>query len=362
MAQLNYQDSPPKKDNHHPPPRAGRSGCFPGCFGFSDKSSTQKVKQKKKTKSCLPFKSLRKSVPVIGDEDAITEKLHQKRKETNFRMPNLSKKFSAANNKLPPPADHVTSQTPRPVDATVDQTQIPTAAAAEAGHGGADHHNTNIFKEGDEDDQKINLENGKSMTNHSNSIPAAKEAPATYRKSVFFRRNSWSQPATSSPEQNSEISQQPAAATALTHSASMPPSSAGRLANGGGGYTGETSSSYSPSSQREEKDTRNSRSSKVVAGKFDQMVGMSIIVVTLIIMVIWGKLCAILCTSAWLYFYPLLIRSTHTHIHPQPNHNIPIITPNASKPLDLEHVESKKSKKKVVFEGFLERSHRAKGG
>ncbi|KAJ6907892.1 hypothetical protein NC651_018359 [Populus alba x Populus x berolinensis] len=34
--------------------------------------------------------------------------------------------------------------------------------------------------------------------------------------------------------------------------------------------------------------------------------GMSVIIMTLVLMLVWGKLCAILCTSAWFYFVPRL--------------------------------------------------------
>lgn len=40
--------------------------------------------------------------------------------------------------------------------------------------------------------------------------------------------------------------------------------------------------------------------------KFDPVIGISVIVLTLVIMLVWGRLCAILCTSAWCYFLPRL--------------------------------------------------------
>jgi len=38
----------------------------------------------------------------------------------------------------------------------------------------------------------------------------------------------------------------------------------------------------------------------------DSLIGMSIMLTTLVIMGIWGKLCAILCMCAWFYCVPLL--------------------------------------------------------
>ncbi|MCD7446252.1 hypothetical protein HAX54_048450 [Datura stramonium] len=63
---------------------------------------------------------------------------------------------------------------------------------------------------------------------------------------------------------------------------------------------------------------------------FDSVIGMSILMVTLIIMLFWGKFCAILCTSAWFYFLHKL----------RANNN---------------DVNSNECKKKVVLNGFLQR-------
>ncbi|KAL0709231.1 hypothetical protein Bca4012_016209 [Brassica carinata] len=41
-------------------------------------------------------------------------------------------------------------------------------------------------------------------------------------------------------------------------------------------------------------------------GKFDPVIGISVVILTLVIMLVWGRLFAILCTSAWCYFLPHL--------------------------------------------------------
>ncbi|KAG6767180.1 hypothetical protein POTOM_028362 [Populus tomentosa] len=73
--------------------------------------------------------------------------------------------------------------------------------------------------------------------------------------------------------------------------------------------------------------------------------GMSIIIMTLVLMLVWGKLCAILCTSAWFYFVPRLRISEDSMSN------------------GLISVESfydpEEYKKKVVMDGFLERSRRS---
>ncbi|XP_050373827.1 uncharacterized protein LOC126791418 [Argentina anserina] len=89
--------------------------------------------------------------------------------------------------------------------------------------------------------------------------------------------------------------------------------------------------------------------------RLDPLVGMTIIMVTLIIMVLWGRLCAILCTAAWFYLLPRLTQNGNfttttmssstagnTFPHPRDDH------------LDFS---SDEYKKRVVLEGFLERNN-----
>ncbi|XP_059633367.1 uncharacterized protein At5g23160-like [Cornus florida] len=85
------------------------------------------------------------------------------------------------------------------------------------------------------------------------------------------------------------------------------------------------------------------RESDTLAGKFDQVVGMSIIMVTLIIMLVWGRFCAILCTCAWFYVIPSL--RIRAESRKEPN-------------IGGSDLNSEEYKKKVVLEGFLERNHR----
>ncbi|KAF3451007.1 hypothetical protein FNV43_RR07096 [Rhamnella rubrinervis] len=86
--------------------------------------------------------------------------------------------------------------------------------------------------------------------------------------------------------------------------------------------------------------------------KYNPVVGMSIIVVTLLILVLWGRLCAILCTSAWFYFVPRLNYSARD----TDDTGLVGTTSNPKAPIDLN---SDEYKKKVVLEGFLERNHRS---
>ncbi|XVE66347.1 hypothetical protein DITRI_Ditri08aG0073100 [Diplodiscus trichospermus] len=86
------------------------------------------------------------------------------------------------------------------------------------------------------------------------------------------------------------------------------------------------------------------RKNKEVVEKMDTVMGMSILMVTLIMMLLWGRLCAILCTSAWFYFCRRF-RATNYNNETTTN----------SKDLDLN---SEEYKKKVVLEGLLQRNRR----
>ncbi|CAN1255063.1 Uncharacterized protein At5g23160 [Linum perenne] len=91
-------------------------------------------------------------------------------------------------------------------------------------------------------------------------------------------------------------------------------------------------------------------------GKLDSVVGLSIIAVTLVIMVIWGRICAIVCTSAWLYFIPRL-RTTLSEVKVKAKRgkNVGGSGGGGAGEFDLDSVEYKR---RVVLEGLLERKRR----
>ncbi|XP_039035032.1 uncharacterized protein At5g23160-like [Hibiscus syriacus] len=78
--------------------------------------------------------------------------------------------------------------------------------------------------------------------------------------------------------------------------------------------------------------------------KFDTVTGLSIIMVILVMMLLWGRLCAILCASAWFYFY------YRTAVK---DNDIKIITD-----ADASDLNSEEYKKRIVLEGLLERNHK----
>lgn len=81
----------------------------------------------------------------------------------------------------------------------------------------------------------------------------------------------------------------------------------------------------------------------------DGILGMSVVVVTLVIMIFWGRLCAILCTSVWLYCAPRLGKIGGLNDDGNPK-------TTSSNEVDLD---SEEYKKKVIMEGLLGRNHRA---
>ncbi|KAD5317131.1 hypothetical protein E3N88_17077 [Mikania micrantha] len=117
-------------------------------------------------------------------------------------------------------------------------------------------------------------------------------------------------------------------------------------------------------------------------GEFDSIIAMSILLTILVIMVLWGKLCAIFCTSALFFVAPRLVatpdrRSMELHTDRRTNISSkislmanntgttrrgwdgegskPLIYPESQNNLNLESVEYKK---KVILEGLLQRDHR----
>lgn len=81
------------------------------------------------------------------------------------------------------------------------------------------------------------------------------------------------------------------------------------------------------------------------AGKLDSMVGASMIALTLVVMLIWGKVCAILCSAAWVFFVHCFKQSSESFEHKN-------VVSSDHQILDLD---SREYKKKVVLQGFLER-------
>ncbi|KAJ7942680.1 Transmembrane protein [Quillaja saponaria] len=144
----------------------------------------------------------------------------------------------------------------------------------------------------------------------------------TFRRRIDSIRNGFSQP--SSPE-NKNLTSTKAGTTVMTQSVSLPKPKLHRSGN-------PLSMQSRVTLRKPEADEK----AKVI----EPLVGMSIIMVTLIIMVLWGRLCAILCTSAWFYFIPRFKNTIKTEHH--------------NPEFDLN---SEVYKKKVILRGLLDRNH-----
>ncbi|PSS13395.1 hypothetical protein CEY00_Acc14004 [Actinidia chinensis var. chinensis] len=172
--------------------------------------------------------------------------------------------------------------------------------------------------------QKINLEVHK-ILDDANSLKDETSPPTRlyFCQKIEAIKAGGSHP--SSPEKRSKPNRTTAA---LSHSISLPPP------------------------KREKKATAdacgNFRGRLEGTDKFDPVVGISIIMVTLVLMLLWGRLCAILCTSAWFYFIPRL-RNTAA--------GSDVWVENGSNRVDPD-LNYEEQKKKVVLEGFLERKQR----
>ncbi|KAJ4974670.1 hypothetical protein NE237_007844 [Protea cynaroides] len=81
-------------------------------------------------------------------------------------------------------------------------------------------------------------------------------------------------------------------------------------------------------------------------GKFSPMAGLSVVMVTLVLLLIFGRLCAILCTSVWFYAAPRLMAVKSDD------------SATSRSASDLPDLSSEEYKKRVVLEGLLERKHR----
>lgn len=115
----------------------------------------------------------------------------------------------------------------------------------------------------------------------------------------------------------------------ISHSVSLPPSK--RKKSQAATTTDEVNDDKL--SQRHDQEINNNY--------FDSIIGMSILMVTLLIMLFWGKVCAIICTSAWFYFLPRF----------RPKNEAIVAGKNGGVAGDVD-VNSDEYKKKVVLEGF----------
>ncbi|XWS54340.1 hypothetical protein CRYUN_Cryun10bG0081600 [Craigia yunnanensis] len=286
----------PKKTHQINP----RNNCFLGCFGFSGKrkplEKTIQTSSEKKTRLLLSWRMFRlrvrksraKTVPVDNSEKAEAD--------SKSDTPKLIKKKSESklSSKPQSPTNHKPSRQNSKADQQLaSSNQAPTERAKE----------TRLKRP----EPKIILGNRKLLdpTTTGSSLPGS---PNVKPKS------------------------KPKTQTKLSHTVSLP-------VHEGNQRVGNPRI-HAPINLKKDQ-----RKNNEVVEKYDPAMGMSIIMVTLIIMLLWGRLCAILCTSAWFYFCPRFRTTIYDNDSTTANSN------------DLD-LNSEEYKKKVVLEGLLQRNHR----
>ncbi|PSS16223.1 hypothetical protein CEY00_Acc13720 [Actinidia chinensis var. chinensis] len=77
-------------------------------------------------------------------------------------------------------------------------------------------------------------------------------------------------------------------------------------------------------------------------GGYSSNVGLCLLIVSLLVLIVWGKVCAILCTSTWFFLVPRGIRKVGSPV------NV----------VDLPEIDSESEgyKKRVIMEGLLQRN------
>lgn len=79
---------------------------------------------------------------------------------------------------------------------------------------------------------------------------------------------------------------------------------------------------------------------KVSRGVFSSNTGLSLLLLSLLVLIFWGKVCAILCTSTWLFFMPGQSKGGDLAVNM----------------VGMLDVDSDEYKKRIILEGLLERN------
>ncbi|KAK4373465.1 hypothetical protein RND71_008849 [Anisodus tanguticus] len=300
MAQLEF-DRPKKKKP--------RKYDFLGCFGFSiiekklvtvNKSTGGKKKRKplfSLSKFVREHSSAAKTIPVdiSGKFDNLSSREIHVVKPEKVKTPTIT---------------------------TVDVTQVPVKGQSQT-----NIHEKVINKTKDHETQdNIIHKKNKSMNHLLDNVHDYSTCRNEFSRSVTISSSHNLSHFINSTKDKHEIK--------LSHSASLPPPK--RKKSAAATATGKVNDERS--SQRQE---------QALSDNFDSIIGMSILMVTLLIMLFWGKACAIISTCAWFYFLP--------RFRPE---NEATVAGKIGRVADGVDMNSEEYKKKVVLEGFLERNHK----
>eukprot|EP00268_Persea_americana_P030445 TRINITY_DN29459_c1_g1_i2.p1 TRINITY_DN29459_c1_g1~~TRINITY_DN29459_c1_g1_i2.p1 ORF type:complete len:312 (+),score=17.94 TRINITY_DN29459_c1_g1_i2:71-1006(+) len=301
-----------KEKNPKPPKPKPKNSCFPPCLGFGRAVSGLKkppsdIKSRKKRPGWFSWSSFRKrksgskTVPV--DVAGVVEKA-ARGADTVAEMGEVTKRVS---------------------EKTVGKRQNRGAQVCrDVGEAVA------VAEKGDLDkSRKSKIGSGKfPRTEPQNSIPAVESRkPAT----TAAKDDTCPVPARKTGARPGSPEAEPS--RSLTTSSSFPPPSRQKSAQ-----TEGTSRLSARKTGRED---------DPLAGKLDTTVGISILIVTLAILLLWGRFCAVVCTSAWFYFISRLKTAGKSE-------KVVENQMDCGKP----DIESSEYKKQVVLEGLLERNHR----
>ncbi|KAL4569988.1 hypothetical protein LXL04_025637 [Taraxacum kok-saghyz] len=293
-----------------PPSTAVRSSCFLGCFGCSGKKIQPKDKVNLRTRrrwiSKWNFrfrKSATKTVP--------TELTAIPRKLKSFQ---ISEKFA--------PATSDTTWEIQVVEEDATLTKKPVIMVEE-NHAPVTADEQYIRRK--KWTSIVKRQNGSSRSSRKETKAATVTATGAGLNPPGIKSVTISYPVVSSPLKP------------LTHSTSLPPPKGKKPSHAPPAVGGADKGAF-------EKTLTSAR-------PFDSVIGMSVILVTLVIMLLWGKICAILCTSAWFFIAPRLVAGGERSASSTAKKG----RQDSHKNLDLESTEYKK---KVVLEGLLQRNHR----
>ncbi|KAJ8759381.1 hypothetical protein K2173_006901 [Erythroxylum novogranatense] len=297
-----------------PPLVIPKTSLFLGCFGFSGKNSTKskpvqthiiKTTKKKKRPWLSPSRfGCERTVPVVESTLSEKKKIHDKRTYSTRRAKLECKSIDIPASPTPNPT--VSHQIPPRAQEISSSEEPPRLKPGETGHGSVSN-------------EKIILEHGKSLEHDGSPID-------TNNKRLGFRQSS-DAIKTRSTQRDNQNSGRP---TSVSHSISFP------------NPVYKESLPARVTVKKPQKD-----SGAMAKSSSDPMVGVSIITVTLLLMLLCGRVCAVLCTCAWFYFVPRL----RTVVDPLDcDRKIGSIEPD---------LDSEEHKKRVVLEGLLERNHRS---
>lgn len=80
--------------------------------------------------------------------------------------------------------------------------------------------------------------------------------------------------------------------------------------------------------------------------------GLVLLLISLFVLVFWGRVCAIICTSAWIYFGPSFRRKNEDE-----EVEIEVVAEITKKTDEVHEMGTRQYKKRVIMEGLLERTH-----